>query len=134
MRLPLSSVSYTSLTPSTAIRIHILSGRVETAQSLLRAHFPNVLQHEDELGGSLHGRASSPIPPLPRKPAPHDRVPYASQTSCKPIHIALNLRILDFIEAARTVPLPYAGDTLRSSSSLSTTSTSAYASLYDSAI
>lgn len=63
------------------------------------------------------------------KKTPHECLNYTSQLSTKPIHIALNLRILAFIEAARTKPLPYPKDPLRTSvfSSLST-STSASAS------
>ncbi|KAH8116770.1 CTLH/CRA C-terminal to lish motif domain-containing protein [Phellopilus nigrolimitatus] len=82
------------------IKHHILSGRVDEATQLLDAHFPSVLQES----------ADGDEPPAPRAPAPHARVHYASQLSTKPVHIALNLRILAFVEAARTVPLPYPPD------------------------
>ena len=35
------------------------------------------------------------------------RIPFTSQCSIKPIHLVLNLQILAFIEAARSIPLPY---------------------------
>lgn len=89
------------------IKLHICSGRVDEATQLLNTHFPAVLQ-ETECDFT-----SFPIP-KPLKPSPpFSRVHYTSQLSTKPIHIALNLRILAFIEAARTVPLQYSGDPKR---------------------
>ena len=63
------------------------------------------------------------LPPSTRSPpnpsSPFTRLQYTSQRSVKPIHIALNLRILAFVEASRTVPLTYPGDPKRGSSSAS---------------
>ncbi|KAH9951447.1 hypothetical protein B0H21DRAFT_283865 [Amylocystis lapponica] len=73
------------------IRIHILSGQVDEAIALLNRHFPRVLSEPEEV-------------PTGR---PVDRQGYIPATSIDPTHLALNLRILAFIEAARTIPLPY---------------------------
>ncbi|TCD64665.1 hypothetical protein EIP91_003826 [Steccherinum ochraceum] len=83
------------------IRIHILSGRVDDATALLNRHFPSVLSEEREplLGSSENDNETSP--PLPGS------FDYMPSTSVDPTHLALNLRIHAFIEAARTVPLPY---------------------------
>ncbi|KAG6874222.1 hypothetical protein C0995_003768 [Termitomyces sp. Mi166 len=64
---------------------HIQSGRVDQATLLLNSHFPAVL-----------ARRSQPPP-----------TPYACPTSTAPHHLALNLRVLAFIEACRTRPLHY---------------------------
>lgn len=45
--------------------------------------------------------------PGPPAGSPHARVGYASTVSTKPVHVALNLQVQAFIEAARTVPLPF---------------------------
>ncbi|OBZ75812.1 hypothetical protein A0H81_04302 [Grifola frondosa] len=74
------------------IRIHILSGRVDDAIALLNKHFPAVLSESAE--------STSESPAV-------DELGYIPPTSVDPTHLALNLRILAFIEAARTVPLPY---------------------------
>lgn len=74
------------------IRICILSGKVDEAISLLNEHFPTVLSVDSEA--------------LPQIPSP-DKLHYIPATSVNPTHLALNLHILRFIEAARTVPLPY---------------------------
>ncbi|KAI5119179.1 hypothetical protein M0805_000633 [Coniferiporia weirii] len=101
------------------IKFHILSGRVDEATQLLNTHFPSVLQEHDE-----------DAPPSsrvlgPDAFSPFARVHYTSQLSTKPIHIALNLRILAFIEAARTIPLPYASDPQRGSNAASSVGSSA---------
>ncbi|KAF8077865.1 CTLH/CRA C-terminal to lish motif domain-containing protein [Lyophyllum atratum] len=70
------------------IQKHILSGRVDEATSMLNEHFPSVL------AGPVPERIS-------------EAIPYACPTSVDPAHLTLNLRILSFIEACRTVPLPY---------------------------
>jgi hypothetical protein len=75
------------------IRIHILSGRVDEATALLNEHFPLVLS-EAELDTSL--------PTALRKLAPR-----LVSTSLCPTNLSLNLRILAFTEASRTVPLEY---------------------------
>jgi len=99
------------------IRIHILSGRIEDAMHLLHLHFPRVLQELDDSSTSppthstshfgfskieiLNPADSTEQPPQPRK------LQFTSLLSTHPVHIALNLRIQDFIESVRTVPLPY---------------------------
>lgn len=60
--------------------------------ALLNEHFPAVLSVDYE-------RPPQIIPP--------GRFAYLPATSVDPSHLALNLRILRFIEAARTRPLPY---------------------------
>lgn len=132
------------------IRDHILSGRVEAATQLLEKYFPSVLsitenenmsQIDMHTQNTMKSKSSLPQekksfsnPPSSsgsRKNTPHERVHYTSQLSIKPIHIALNLRILAFIEGARTVPLPYPRDPPRSSvfSSLSTSASTSASSL-----
>ncbi|THH33971.1 hypothetical protein EUX98_g199 [Antrodiella citrinella] len=94
------------------IRIHILSGRVDEAAALLNTHFPSVLSEERE---PLLGKYSDSSP---------DSFDYKPKTSVDPTHLALNLRMHAFIEAARTVPLPYTPPGNISISSLSHSSTS----------
>lgn len=94
--------------------MHIMSGRIDTATQLINTHFPAVLEDSDHYD-------SQPVLPIV------DRLRSFSQVSLKPIHVALNLRILAFIEAARTKPLPYPSDPLRSSiSTLTDYSSDAY--------
>jgi len=79
-------------------KVHILSGRVDEAIELIRTHFPKVLPPE----------LDTPAEPLPSDPSTSsEALQYESDTSVDPTHLLLNLRILGFIEAARTVPLPY---------------------------
>ncbi|CCM04599.1 uncharacterized protein FIBRA_06781 [Fibroporia radiculosa] len=75
-----------------AIKIHILSGQVNEATELLNEHFPSVLSESSDSGPSGHSA---------------DGLKYIPSASVNPVHLALNLHILAFIEAARTVPLPY---------------------------
>ena len=77
----------------TGIRIAILSGRVDDATALLNEHFPAVLSKSTD--------------PDPAEHHPSGRLKYVSPTSVDPVHLSLNLRILAFIEACRTIPLPY---------------------------
>ena len=42
-----------------------------------------------------------------KSPKPSNTVRYVSGTSVDPSHLSLNLRILGFIEACRTIPIPY---------------------------
>ncbi|EKM55341.1 uncharacterized protein PHACADRAFT_255900 [Phanerochaete carnosa HHB-10118-sp] len=74
------------------IRIHILSGRVDDAIRLLNTHFPSVLDP-----GSLAVSSSTDAASFP----------YIPSKSVDPLHLLLNIRILDFTESSRTVPLPY---------------------------
>ena len=84
----------------TEVRILIQSGRVDEAIELLHTHFPTVLPQESIL-------ASDVAPCTSVSPLSNDSFVYDSDTSVDPTHLLLNLRILGFIEAARTVPLPY---------------------------
>lgn len=77
--------------------MHILSGRIDEATSMLNEHFPSVLS-----GPALDPPPSSEFPSL----ISHG-VDYRPSTSIDPAHLTLNLRILSFIEACRTIPLMY---------------------------
>ncbi|KAI0748129.1 hypothetical protein C8Q80DRAFT_1270571 [Daedaleopsis nitida] len=74
------------------IRMHILTGRIDEATALLKEHFPSVLADTEEDAAP----SSSP-----------DKLQYLPSTSVNPAHLALNLRIQAFVEAARTKPLLY---------------------------
>lgn len=77
------------------IRINILSGRVDDAIALLNTHFPAVLSPDSTAHDVvLASDADSTIK-------------YVPSASVDPAHLHLNLRILGFIESARTVPLSY---------------------------
>lgn len=78
--------------PRKEIRTRILSGQVDAATELLNKYFPSVLAESTENGST--------------RDCP-DRLEYVPPASVKPSHLSLNLRILAFIEAARTIPLPY---------------------------
>ncbi|KZP19543.1 hypothetical protein FIBSPDRAFT_743732, partial [Athelia psychrophila] len=87
------------------IRMHILSGRVDEATALLNAHFPSVLGEVP-----IAPTARPPPPPLPQHPSSSPspaRAAYVAPTTSDPAHLSLNLRVLAFSEAARTVPLAY---------------------------
>ncbi|KAI0336544.1 hypothetical protein GY45DRAFT_410959 [Cubamyces sp. BRFM 1775] len=75
------------------IRDHILTGRIDEATELLNKHFPRVL--------------SEPMEEDDSEPSSSRRFAYLPATSTNSVHLALNLRIQAFIEAARTIPLPY---------------------------
>ncbi|KAF9469151.1 CTLH/CRA C-terminal to lish motif domain-containing protein, partial [Collybia nuda] len=77
------------------IRAHILSGRVDDATELLNEYFPSVLS------GLI------PSPTLSEDKKIPSNMNYIASTSVDPAHLTLNLRILSFIEACRTVPLDY---------------------------
>jgi hypothetical protein len=77
--------------------MHILSGRVDEATNILNDHFPLVLSemqlypyHQPDSRNLTSGWVEAVAP-----------------TSVDPTHISLNLRILAFTEASRTVPLEY---------------------------
>ncbi len=74
-----------------------MSGRVDDAIALLDAHFPAVLAVDGESTPEEGARVAA------------SNVEYISSTSTEPAHLCLNLRILAFSEACRTVPLPYPG-------------------------
>jgi solute carrier family 66 (lysosomal lysine-arginine transporter), member 1 len=82
------------LTSCLEIRVHILSGCVDEATRMLNEHFPSVL--------------SGPViesPPPPSEGLTSQTMDYTPSTSIDPAHLTLNLRILSFIEACRTIPL-----------------------------
>ena len=72
--------------------MHILTGRIDEATALLNTYFPSVLSEnvDDVNATSASGKLE-----------------YLPSTSVNPAHLALNLRIQAFIEAARTKPLLY---------------------------
>lgn len=84
-----------SITLRECIRTHILSGRVEEAILCLNEHFPKVLDEKME-------EADTTFP----DDASDDHLQY-TKTTVNPVHLSLNLRILAFIEACRTLPLSY---------------------------
>jgi len=83
------------------IQSRILSGRVDDAIVLLRTHFPSVLHENDSGSASIESGTAEP------RPISSNNSEYVSSTSTEPAHLLLNLRILDFCEACRTVPLEY---------------------------
>jgi hypothetical protein len=74
------------------IRTHIMSGRVDEATAMLDQHFPSVLSEESDA--------------YEQRPTTNN-TEYVSSTSTEPAHLNLNLRILAFSEACRTIPLNY---------------------------
>ncbi|KDQ60971.1 hypothetical protein JAAARDRAFT_55699 [Jaapia argillacea MUCL 33604] len=76
------------------VRTHILSGRIDEAITLLNDHFPAVLCQDGETLSQ------------DRTPSPASGS-FLYVRSLQPIHLFLNLRVQAFIEAIRTVPLPY---------------------------
>ncbi|KAG2111658.1 PQ loop repeat-domain-containing protein [Suillus discolor] len=79
------------------VRTEILSGRIDEATALLNEHFPNVLAPSSVPSSET----SSSVDSSP------DRIEYNSRTVLDPTLLSLNLRIHAFIEACRTIPLPY---------------------------
>jgi hypothetical protein len=75
------------------IRMCLLLGRVDAAIDLLDDHFPSVL-----LQTAISNQEQSP-------PSSSECIRYVAPTSIDPAHLRLNLRILAFIEACRTIPL-----------------------------
>lgn len=90
----------------------ILAGQVERATELIKSHFPTVLRDPCE---EFLTPPEKPDISVIKGETPHSRVNYTSQVSTNPVHVALNLRILAFIEAARTVPLLYSSGSFSSS-------------------
>jgi len=89
------------------IQEQILAGRVDDATELLQRYFPSVLAEQNHTYGN----------PEQVRGTSTDHLEYLSQTSIEPQHLNLNLRILAFSEACRTVPLVYP---LKKGSSLAT--------------
>jgi hypothetical protein len=83
------------------IRNHILAGHVDQATSLIDKHYPDVLSVASSPTESMDLDTS-------RSEAETDsETEYFFVKSSEPLHLLLNLRILSFIEACRTVPLEY---------------------------
>lgn len=90
---------------------------MDDAIVLLRKHFPSVLRENDPGSPSTSGTTES-------RPSSSNNIEYVSSTSTEPAHLILNLRILAFSEACRTVPLDYPPSkhsTLTNSTSTTTT-------------
>jgi hypothetical protein len=87
------------------IRTEIMSGRVEEAISLLNKHFPSVLA--ENLTSTTPKHENAYFKPDPDTRPVMTNLEYVSSTSTEPAHLVLNLRILAFSEACRTVPLMY---------------------------
>ncbi|KAG1782613.1 PQ loop repeat-domain-containing protein [Suillus placidus] len=79
------------------VQTEILSGRIDEATALLDEHFPSVLASSNVSSSET----SSSVDSSP------DRIEYTSRTVLDPTLLSLNLRIHAFIEACRTIPLPY---------------------------
>ena len=73
---------------------------MDDAIVLLRKHFPSVLRENDPGSASTSGTVEP-------RPSSSNNIEYVSSTSTEPAHLILNLRILAFSEACRTVPLEY---------------------------
>jgi hypothetical protein len=86
------------------VRRHLLAGRVDAATDILNTHFPTVLSAEPPSKGSSPTRVPPPQPEPQLQPP--SQIQYVAPTSVESAHLNLNLRILAFIEASRTVPLP----------------------------
>ncbi|KAG8217880.1 hypothetical protein J3R82DRAFT_6046 [Butyriboletus roseoflavus] len=78
------------------IQFEILSGNVAEATALLNRHFPRVLA-EDDSDNEMEVTDENVNP---------SRLEYIGET-VNPTHLSLNLRILAFVEACRTIPLVY---------------------------
>ena len=85
------------LTPKGLLEIQgcILAGQVDNAIALLQEHFPTVLRVDLAAVDNSQNELFSV--------ATHATV---TPESTDPAHLVLNLRIMDFIDAARTEPLP----------------------------
>ncbi|KAG9318856.1 hypothetical protein JVU11DRAFT_962 [Chiua virens] len=94
------------------IQFEILSGNVQQAIDLLHRHFPKVLAEDND------GDDEMEITDENLNPA---RLDYIAET-VNPVHLSLNLRILAFIEACRTIPLVYVPSSRSAGSPISTDS------------
>lgn len=83
-----------------AIRDHLLWGRIQEATQMLRDHFPGVVNAENEASSSSNSSAQ-PLSNSTMNSYPS----YVFELSLDPDHLTLNLRIQSFIEAVRTRPL-----------------------------
>jgi hypothetical protein len=76
------------------IRLAIRCGRIQDAEALIKKYFPSVIN-------------LLPQPPLSRLGEPGSAMAYVPQTSVDTHDIVMNLKIQQFIEDCRTVPLPF---------------------------
>ncbi|KAH7913746.1 PQ loop repeat-domain-containing protein [Hygrophoropsis aurantiaca] len=79
------------------ITTHIMSGRVDEAIALLNEHFPSVLCEAKGYPLQVTSPSNSAA----------EKDDYIRFSTMEPVHLSLNLRVLAFIEACRTVPLEY---------------------------
>jgi hypothetical protein len=95
------------------IRQKILSGRVDEAVDLLHTHFPTVLTSSplksemDEDPSRFPNQKRRKVDPNTSSGSNPAIVQFLMSTTVDPLHLNLNLRILAFTEACRTIPLPY---------------------------
>ncbi|KAI0054156.1 hypothetical protein FA95DRAFT_1551965 [Auriscalpium vulgare] len=80
------------------VQTNILSGRVDNAIELLDTHFPSVLARSP---GSSSAAYISPIPA-----SSPTVISGILPSTVEPAHLYLDLRVLAFIEASRTTPMP----------------------------
>jgi hypothetical protein len=79
---------------------------VEEAILLLNTHFPSVLAENLSMTTTPKDEDKDPKTGSDTRPLMNN-LEYVSSTSTEPTHLMLNLRILAFSEACRTVPLKY---------------------------
>jgi CTLH/CRA C-terminal to LisH motif domain len=83
------------------IQINILSGRIDDAVDLLNSNFPSTLSSST----SSNGDTETPTPRVENSKL--TLVKTVLPFTVEPAHLYLELRILAFVEASRTKPLPY---------------------------
>ena len=90
-----------------------MSGRVDEAVVLLHTHFPAVLARsslDTEMNDDPHlfpNQKRRKVDPYTSPGSNLPMIQFLTSTTVDPLHLNLNLRILAFTEACRTVPLPY---------------------------
>ncbi|KAF7799633.1 hypothetical protein EIP86_010871 [Pleurotus ostreatoroseus] len=95
-----SSENRDALAAALEARLKTAQRRRDDAIHLLETYFPAVLPRETR-------EATTTSALSPESECSEHTFIYESPTSIDPEHLHLNLRILDFIETTRTVPLPY---------------------------
>lgn len=83
------------------VQVSILSGRIDDAIDCLNANFPSTLPSPTSSRGD-----AGPSTPT-GEPSQSNIVKTVLPFTVEPAHLYLDLRILAFIEASRTKPLPY---------------------------
>ena len=79
---------------------------MDDATELLSEHFPSVLSESPTATPSAN-QTTPTASSVKEQKRSTNRWQYVSPTSLEPAHLSLNLRIAAFIEACRTIPLPY---------------------------